>query len=122
MAYTPTDWTTGDAITAAALDHIETGIDEAHTAIDGHMAAMGLKLASGKQACSLTATGTDFTVSFGTTFANAPQVVISPEFSNTNQEIRYMVHTITTTGFKIHASRGANASVTFHWVAHSPTG
>ena len=34
MAYTPTNWITGDVITATKLNNAETGIDDAHDLID----------------------------------------------------------------------------------------
>jgi len=119
VAYTPKDWTLDDPITAADLDNIETGIDDAHTAIDALPTTQG---DTGSVSSVTHGNVKSLAVTFDVPFTEAPTVVACAVTSAPDTR-RVSIGSVTTIGFTLYAynTSGSTVNVGFSWLATGPT-
>ena len=142
MTYTKQEWVDQETvISAARMDHIETGVDEAHDLsdtlganIDAVEASLGAteqrltdaeaalatlpQVQAGRVALTPTAsTPTSADVTFGVPFRSTPEMTASAMSSVPGTVLEVTVDAITTTGARIWMNRSSSVPTSVSWIA-----
>ena len=128
MTYTKQEWIDGETvISAERMDHIESGIEDAHDAATEAAARLDAVEAvqsaspfvqAGTVVVTVTAnTNSTAEVTFPQKFASPPTVVVAPETGVPDKVPGLGVSAITTTGCTVTMYRTTSTDTSVHWIA-----
>lgn len=121
MTYQKQAWVSKETVVSAArMDHIENGIEAAHSTADAAQAAADAapQVQAGRALITPTAnTPTSVDVTFPQTFRSEPEMTASALSAAPGTVVEVTVDAITTTGARIWMNRASSTATSVSWIA-----